>query len=94
MAKYAKLNNGKLEFSPSIIKINDSIVINPTPEQLIELGFKEYVTSLPDTPQGYYPVLSYTETDTQILQVWSYVEDPIYEQSGAEYLYEKLFGTN
>ena len=92
--KYAKLNDGKLEFSPNMVKINDSIVINPKPAQLVELGYKEYITSLPDTPQGYYPVLSYTETETQILQVWSYEEMPIPEQSGAEYLYEKLFGTN
>ena len=91
MTKYAKLINGNLEFSKKIEQFqytdeNNQIIYktlcSPTPDQLIELGYKEVVDTPPNTPKWYRPVSSYNETDTQIVQEWSYIKlNPPIEKS-------------
>jgi len=73
---YVKLSNNIVVFPKKTEIYNGKMVCNPTPEQLIEMGFKEYVLCEPEQREGYYPVLTHTETPTQIIQVWEYEESP------------------
>jgi len=74
--KYAKLNNGQLEFSPNMVKIDDYNVHNPKPEQLKQLGYKEVVFSQPEEKKWYEPVPQWKEKKTQITQQWKYIKQP------------------
>jgi hypothetical protein len=72
--KYAKLINGEILFSKKVEVINDFKVINPKKEQLTGLGYKKYISAKPEKREGYTAVLSFTETEIEILEVWNYEE--------------------
>jgi hypothetical protein len=75
--KYAKLVSEQLVFAQQVEIVNGNTVGNPTPKQLVSIGYKEYVTAYPPEPRKwYYPVLSHTETKKQILQKWDYIKEP------------------
>ena len=89
--KYAKLEEGRLFFSTNRVVIGEEMVFNPTPEQLIELGYKPYVESeKPEYRAGYYYLPNYEETETEVRQVWEEHEIPEMEQSDGDYMLEKF----
>ena len=76
MGQLAILENGNLKIAPNQLQIGDNTIINPTDEQLLSAGYKEFVPTQPSTPKWYNSIVSYTETDTQILQEWKYEKQP------------------
>lgn len=77
---YAKLKNGILKRAPKTVTWRNCTVCNPGPEQLTELGYKPVrYTDMPETTvEGKHYESAWTETDTEITQVWNLVEDPVY----------------
>jgi hypothetical protein len=74
--KYAKLDSKQLIFASNVIQDADRIIVNPRVEKLLELGYKEYITSpFPEQKKWYSPVVNYVETETQILEQYDYVKD-------------------
>jgi len=75
--KYAKLENGNVEFEPSMVQTENSVVFNPQPETLIKLGYKEYIeTDKPAAKKWYNHVKKFKETKTKIIQEWEYEKLP------------------
>jgi len=92
MAKYAKLNNGKLEMATKTVVSKDKFIYNPTDDQLIEFGYKEYVpTEMLPPKEWHNQTASYSETDTQIIREWNYVKlpEPDYKQLVVSKIREK-----
>lgn len=79
---YAKLQNGFLCSAPKTIVLDGCTINNPLSEELEELGYKPVVyTDMPDnTEEGKHWESSWTEEETEIKQVWTFVEDPIYPE--------------
>jgi len=72
--KYAKLINGQLVFSKQQEVFEGKTYINPKDDDLIRFGFLEYVESeKPTEKKWYYLIPQYSETSTQIVQSWEYV---------------------
>ena len=71
-----KLQEGRPEpFTGMYIKYNGLIYSNPTDEQLKAAGYKPLITAKPpDEREGYYIIDTYTETNKEIIQVWTEVE--------------------
>lgn len=76
---YAKLVNGVLRRAPNKIKHNGKIYINPKGDILLESGYLPVThTDMPtDAPEGQHYEFSWQQTDTEILQVWTLVDDPV-----------------
>ena len=74
--QYGKLINGTFEpFTGHYIRHNGWIYTNPTEKTLMELGYKPLKESeRPDEQEGYYIAAVYTETDTEIIQSYEYIE--------------------
>ncbi len=69
---YAKLIDGQIQFAPRHIPVGEYVVYNPTPEMLIEAGYKSVQhTAIPETEPGYIGVPGWTETDEAIVQIWT-----------------------
>ena len=79
---YAKLQNGMLRSAPKTVTWNGCTVNNPSAEKLMELGYKPVVyTDMPEnTTEGKHYESSWTETETEIIQVWNLVDDPVYPE--------------
>ena len=79
---YAKLHNGMLRSAPKTVTWNGCTVNNPSAEKLMELGYKPVVyTDMPtDAETGKHYESSWTETETEITQVWNLVDDPVYPE--------------
>lgn len=77
---HAKLQNGFLRSAPKTIVLDGKTINNPYPEELEQLGYKPVVyTDMPtEVTDGKHWESSWTETDTDIKQVWMLVDDPIY----------------
>jgi len=78
--KYVKLENNELIFSTNVESLEDgSVVFNPTPEILEQLGYKELVEEAPVQKDWYYQTPTYVETDKTIIRTWEYtkVDPPI-----------------
>lgn len=80
---YAKLQNGMLRSTPKTVTWNGCTVNNPSAEKLMELGYKPVVyTDMPEnTVKGKHYESSWTETETEITQVWNLADDPVYPES-------------
>jgi len=75
--KYARLKgNGQLEHAPNELQIEDYDITNPSHEDYLRAGYKEYVQTLPESRNWYMPIPKYSETETQIIQEWEYVKVP------------------
>lgn len=73
---FAKLSEGALRWAPNPIKINNTWIGNPTPEILITQGYKQVILSNPPEPiteTGWWDMV-WTETETEILQDWTWRE--------------------
>ena len=70
-----KLVNGAISYAPKQVKIGDSVVFNPTEEQLKQLGYKELEFS--EEPRievkTQKAVPRFEEQEDKILQVWDVV---------------------
>ena len=87
MTYYVKLTDGRLTYAPRKIKDGDTIVYNPTAEHLLPLGYKPLtIMPMPEVEEGYHLEPAYTETDTEVVQDWTVVEDPPVEPDAEEIL--------
>jgi len=79
---HAKLQNGFLRSAPKTIVLDGRTINNPYPEELEQLGYKPvvYVDMPVDAPDGKHYDSSWTETDTDIRQVWTLTDDPVYPE--------------
>lgn len=79
---YAKLQNGFLRSAPRTVTWRNCTVCNPSPGQLAELGYKPVrYTDMPEnTETGKHYESSWEETETEIVQTWNLVEDPVYPE--------------
>lgn len=79
---YAKLQNGMLRSAPKTVTWNGCTVNNPSADKLMELGYKPVVyTDMPtDAETGKHYESSWEESDTEIIQVWNLVDDPVYPE--------------
>ena len=77
---YAKLQNGMLRSAPKTVTWNGCTVNNPSADKLVELGYKPVVyTDMPtDTESGKHYESSWTESETEITQVWTLIDNPVY----------------
>lgn len=80
---YAKLQNGMLRSAPKTVQWNGCTVNNPSDDKLLELGYKPVrYTDMPEsTETGKHYESSWTESETEITQVWNLVDDPVYPES-------------
>ena len=79
---HAKLQNGFLRSAPKMITLDGRTINNPYDSELEELGYKPVVhTDMPtDAPEGKHYESSWSETDTDIRQVWTLTDDPVYPE--------------
>lgn len=77
---YAKLQNGMLHSAPRTVAWNGCTVNNPSAEKLMELGYKPVVyTDMPEnTETGKHYESIWTESETEITQSWTLVDNPVY----------------
>lgn len=75
---YAKLISGTLRSAPKKVDYNGKTIFNPPESVLQELGYLPVTyTDMPtDAPDGKYYESSWNQTDTEIVQVWTLVDDP------------------
>lgn len=75
--RYAKLINGYPVYAPNPILHNGSYIGNPPGSVYEEQGYKP--VRFTDAPEpigdGYY-MENWTETETEIVQGWEWVDDP------------------
>ena len=78
---YVKLINNVLRRAPNTVEWQGHKVNNPSEDKLKELGYLPVTyTDMPtDAKSGYHYEPSWTQTDTEIVQVWNLVEDVVYE---------------
>lgn len=76
--QYGKSTNGVFEpFTGRYTHHNGWVYANPTEETLRELGYKPLKEAeCPEEREGYYISAVYTETDTEIIQEYKYIELP------------------
>lgn len=79
---YAKLQNGFLRSAPKTVQWRNCTVCNPRPEQLTELGYKpvRYTDMPTEVVEGKHYESGWTESETEITQVWTLVDDPVYPE--------------
>lgn len=72
---YAKIENGELRGAPRPIRTENGDVFTNDPAVLLKNGYKEVVTTEYPSDGKYY-LTSWSETDTQIIQVWVETDPP------------------
>ena len=75
---YAKLINGTLRSAPKKVDYNGKTIFNPTENVLLGMGYLPVTyTDMPtDSPDGQHYESSWSQTDTEIVQVWTLVDNP------------------
>lgn len=79
---YAKLENGFLHSAPKTITLDGKTINNPLPEELEQIGYKPvvYVDMPTEVTEGKHWESSWTEEETEIRQVWTLVDNPVYPE--------------
>ena len=72
---YGKLVDGELRGAPRPLKTENGDVFTNDPAVYLKNGYKEIVTTQYPSDGKYY-VTSWSETDTQIIQVWVETDPP------------------
>ena len=72
---FGKLVDGELRGAPRPIRTENGDVFTNDPAVYIKSGYKEIVTTQYPSDGKYY-VTSWSETDTQIIQVWMETDPP------------------
>jgi len=89
--KYGKLTEGRLEFAPNPLRLEDRTVFNPPADMLEAEGYKPIVFSeMPQAREGYYSAYNWAENSAEIYQDWYEVLMPEPEISDGEYLLKAL----
>ena len=75
---HAKLINGTLRSAPKKVDYNGKTIFNPTEEILLDMGYLPVTyTDIPtDAPDGQHYESSWSQTDAEIVQVWTLVDNP------------------
>ena len=84
---YGKLVNGELRGAPRPIKTSEGDVFTTDPALLLQYGYKPIITAeYPSDGKSY--IDSWTETETEITQIWTEVQqsddDPISDSEALE----------
>ena len=76
--KYAKLINGTLRSAPKKVDYNGKTIFNPPEEILLGMGYLPVTyTDIPtDASNGQHYESHWEQTDTEIVQVWTLVDNP------------------
>ena len=76
---YAKLTNGILRGAQKTVDYNGKTIFNPPDDVLLDMGyFPVAYTDMPtDAPDGQHYESHWEQTDTEIVQVWTLVDDPV-----------------
>ncbi len=70
--KYAKLINDYPSYAPRKLRVGDTVVYNPLPEQLLAAGYLPVVeTEPPEVEDGYYAEPHWAVVDGEIVQSWT-----------------------
>lgn len=74
---YAKLINGTLRSAPKKVDYNGKTIFNPPEEILLGMGYLPVTyTDMPtDAPDGQHCESSWSQTDTEIVQAWTLVDN-------------------
>ena len=84
---YGKLVNGELRGAPRPIRTENGDVFTNDPALLLHYGYKPIITAEYPSDGGYYTE-SWTETETEITQTWTEVQqsddDPISDSEALE----------
>ena len=84
---YGKLVGGELRGAPRPIRTENGDVFTTDPNLLLHYGYKPIITAEYPSDGGYYTE-SWTETETEITQVWTEVQqsddDPISDSEALE----------
>lgn len=74
---YAKLTNGILRSAPKKVDYNGKTIFNPPEDVLLDMGyFPVAYTDMPtDAPDGKHYESRWEQTDTEIVQVWTLVDN-------------------
>lgn len=80
---YAKLISGILRSAPKKVTYNGKTIFNPTEEILLDMGyFPVTYTDIPtDASNGQHYESHWEYTDTEIVQVWTLVDNPAEPES-------------
>lgn len=75
---HAKLINGTLRSAPKKVDYNGKTIFNPPEDVLLDMGyFPVTYTDMPtDDPSGQHYEPHWEQTDTEIVQVWTMVDNP------------------
>lgn len=74
---YAKLMSGTLRSAPKKVDYNGKTIFNPPEEILLDMGYLPVTyTDMPtDASNGQHYESRWEQTDTEIVQVWTLVDD-------------------
>ena len=75
---YAKLINGTLRSAPKKVDYNGKTIFNPPEEILLDMGYLPvtYTDMSTDASNGQHYESHWEQTDTEIVQVWTLVDNP------------------
>ena len=75
---YAKLMSGTLRSAPKKVDYNGKIIFNPPEEILLDMGYLPvtYTDMSTDASNGQHYESHWEQTDTEIVQVWTLVDNP------------------
>ncbi len=70
--RYAKLINNYPSYAPRKMRVGDTVVYNPLPEQLLADGYMPVVeTEPPEVDEQHYAEPHWTEQNGEIVQTWT-----------------------
>lgn len=74
---YAKIINNVLVPAPKIINYDGNTIVNPSEKLLLRIGYLPVTyTDMPtDAPEGQHYESHWEQTDTEIVQVWTLVDN-------------------
>lgn len=75
---YAKLINGTLRSATKKVDYNGKTIFNPPDDVLLDMGYLPVTyTDVPtDVPEGQHYESHWEQTDAEIMQVWTLVDNP------------------
>lgn len=77
---YAKLISNTIRPAPKQVNYNGNTIFNPPDSILSELGYLPvtYIDMPDNAPEGKHYEPHWEQTDTEIVQTWTLIDDPVY----------------